>query len=154
MLEHIDDDKGLLAHLGQKIIKKGGLLMITVPAHGLLYSAFDKSVGHVRRYNKKALASLLETSGFKPVVFWSYGSVLFHLIANLSMGNTGRGPKKDLKTDLFESTKKSALREFSPVMKMFVSKVNILHRIFLILDLLFKNLDMGIEYCVLCEKQY
>ena len=49
VLEHIEDyEKEILkAH---NALKKGGYLLINVPAFQFLYSDFDKDVGHFRRY--------------------------------------------------------------------------------------------------------
>ena len=50
VLEHIDDDAGELrracAHLAPD-----GRLIVLAPAHQYLYSPFDASIGHYRRYN-------------------------------------------------------------------------------------------------------
>lgn len=147
VLEHMKDDKNALRHLHEKVVRPGGYIIITVPAHKCLYSRFDKSVGHFRRYGKRQLGSLLAGTGFSPMLFWSYGSVMFHIIANLSGGAKGGEGLSGNK----ERTDKSAIRQFSPLMRVFVSRVNVIHRLFFILDRLFRNFDAGIEYCVLCK---
>lgn len=55
VLEHIKDDQGELAKASEHL-KNGGRLIILVPAHQRLYSGFDKSIGHYRRYNLKVLS--------------------------------------------------------------------------------------------------
>ncbi len=61
VLEHVDkDEKALNESL--RVLKKGGRLIITVPAHKILYSDYDKSIGHKRRYNMADLFSLLSKS--------------------------------------------------------------------------------------------
>lgn len=64
LLEHIDDDEKLLLALYDKI-KVGGGLFIYVPARMELYSAFDKSIGHYRRYSKHELIAKVKRAGFK-----------------------------------------------------------------------------------------
>ena len=58
VLEHIENDheeiKKAVAHLNV-----GGKIIIHSPAHNFLYSPFDKSIGHFRRYNKKMLRNLI-----------------------------------------------------------------------------------------------
>ena len=49
VLEHIKDDKKEIKTALNKL-KKGGYLIILVPAHNKLYSKFDKAIGHFRRY--------------------------------------------------------------------------------------------------------
>lgn len=54
VLEHIERDKDEILRV-QRFLKNGGHIIILSPAHNFLYSPFDKSVGHFRRYNKKSL---------------------------------------------------------------------------------------------------
>lgn len=54
VLEHIEDDTSEILK-SQKLLKKNGLLIILVPSYPSLYSDFDKSVGHIKRYNRKDL---------------------------------------------------------------------------------------------------
>jgi hypothetical protein len=52
VLEHIENDSDELKRIATHLTP-GGLLFVLVPAHSLLFSSFDKSVGHFRRYDKK-----------------------------------------------------------------------------------------------------
>lgn len=54
VLEHIEDDKNELLRAAKKLRKNGHLIVLS-PAFQFLYSPFDKSIGHFRRYNKQAL---------------------------------------------------------------------------------------------------
>lgn len=54
VLEHIEDSKREVLEI-KKRLKPNGVLIILVPAYQFLYSKFDKSVGHYRRYNKNLL---------------------------------------------------------------------------------------------------
>lgn len=56
VLEHIENDKSELEKVA-KLLKKDGKIIVLSPAHNSLYSPFDKSVGHFRRYDKKNMAS-------------------------------------------------------------------------------------------------
>jgi len=58
VLEHIEDDALELSN-AYKHLNQGGLVVVLSPAHQFLFSPFDKSVGHFRRYNKKTLKKLL-----------------------------------------------------------------------------------------------
>ena len=64
VLEHIKDDSQFILQLN-KAISKNGILLITVPAYSWLFSDFDISIGHFRRYTKKSLTSLLVKNGFQ-----------------------------------------------------------------------------------------
>ncbi|WP_242919877.1 class I SAM-dependent methyltransferase [Pontibacter liquoris] len=56
VLEHIAQSKEELEKL-QRFVKPGGHLIILIPAYNFLFSEFDKSIGHYRRYNKRLLKS-------------------------------------------------------------------------------------------------
>lgn len=55
VIEHIENDVEELQRAVGFLKNPVGHLIILVPAHQYLYSAFDKAIGHFRRYNKKLL---------------------------------------------------------------------------------------------------
>ena len=57
VIEHIENDTKELER-ASSYVKPGGHLLILVPAHNYLFSNFDKSIGHFRRYNKKMLRNV------------------------------------------------------------------------------------------------
>lgn len=63
VLEHIDDDDAALGDL-RALLEPGGRLLIWVPAFQLLYSDFDRRIGHHRRYRREALCRQLARAGF------------------------------------------------------------------------------------------
>jgi ubiquinone/menaquinone biosynthesis C-methylase UbiE len=63
MLEHTDDDLAALAEL-RRVTSPGGLLLITVPAYGFLWSEHDEALKHRRRYTAYELRNKLTVSGF------------------------------------------------------------------------------------------
>jgi len=63
VLEHIQDDRAELKHIHTSL-KEKGVLFIFVPSLSFLYSDFDKTVGHYRRYHKKPLVNLVTQAGF------------------------------------------------------------------------------------------
>ena len=58
VLEHIEDDRAELLKI-QPYLVKGGKVIIVAPAHQMLYTEFDRKIGHFRRYNKKMLLSAI-----------------------------------------------------------------------------------------------
>ena len=56
VLEHIADDHAELAR-ASCILRNGGRIAVLAPAHQWLYAPFDRTIGHVRRYNKVALSA-------------------------------------------------------------------------------------------------
>jgi SAM-dependent methyltransferase len=59
VLEHFEDDAGVLALLARSVVP-GGTIVVWVPGYQSLFSDFDRGVGHVRRYTP---ASLRDASG-------------------------------------------------------------------------------------------
>jgi 2-polyprenyl-3-methyl-5-hydroxy-6-metoxy-1,4-benzoquinol methylase len=57
VLEHIEDDRAEV-HAAVGRLRPGGSLVVLSPAHPFLYSAFDKSIGHYRRYTRHMLREL------------------------------------------------------------------------------------------------
>lgn len=70
VLEHIERDDQFLDK-AYSILKPGGLVFITVPALPILYSDFDREVGHFRRYTLTALEEKLRQVGFN-ITYKSY----------------------------------------------------------------------------------
>jgi protein-L-isoaspartate O-methyltransferase len=56
VLEHIEQDKEELARAAN-LLKKGGRLIVLSPAHQWLFTAFDQSIGHFRRYDRASLVA-------------------------------------------------------------------------------------------------
>ena len=63
VLEHIEEDLQELINARQALAK-GGKLMIFVPALPWLYSEFDKSIGHFRRYTRNGLNDIVSKAGY------------------------------------------------------------------------------------------
>lgn len=63
VLEHIEDDNRTLRDIAD-VLKPGGRVIIWVPALPLLYSEFDRSIGHFRRYRKSELRQQLAGAGY------------------------------------------------------------------------------------------
>lgn len=68
--EHIKYDQKAIAGLAGRL-KRGGRMVIFVPAIKMLYGEWDKSIFHFRRYSYKELKNKVVNSGMK-VVYWKY----------------------------------------------------------------------------------
>ncbi|MDH4147327.1 MAG: class I SAM-dependent methyltransferase, partial [Acidimicrobiia bacterium] len=64
VLEHIPDDVAALRLMGERL-PNGGHIVLYVPAMAMLYSAFDASIGHYRRYTKRSLLGACAAAGLR-----------------------------------------------------------------------------------------
>ena len=76
VIEHIDDDVAALASIAKRL-KRGGRLVITVPAHQWMWSAHDVVNHHQRRYSKRSLRALVDGSPLKLERIGYLNSLLF-----------------------------------------------------------------------------
>ena len=74
VLEHIEDDDVFLDRL-RRVLRSGGLLYLTVPAHQSLWSASDVDAHHFRRYSLPALGARLA-----PVFDLLYATYFFQVL--------------------------------------------------------------------------
>ncbi len=58
VLEHIDQDQ-VQVQMAARLVRPGGHIVVLSPAHQWLFSEFDKSIGHRRRYTKSSLRHLM-----------------------------------------------------------------------------------------------
>lgn len=65
VLEHIEDDDGVLRELRDRVLRPGGRVVLWVPAFWLLYSDFDRKIGHYRRYTRPRLRAQLAAAGYE-----------------------------------------------------------------------------------------
>lgn len=63
VLEHLEDDLAAAGEM-REVLRPGGLLLATVPAHPFLWSGHDEALGHRRRYRRRTLLALLDRAGF------------------------------------------------------------------------------------------
>jgi len=73
VLEHLENDVDVLREW-ERILKKNGRLIITVPAFKFLWSSHDEVCHHYRRYSKSALIHLLKKADFSVdrISFWNF----------------------------------------------------------------------------------
>ena len=64
VMEHVEDDAGEL-RMAWEALPAGGHVCIYVPALPALFSAFDRAVGHHRRYTRATLRERLLGAGFE-----------------------------------------------------------------------------------------
>jgi glycosyltransferase involved in cell wall biosynthesis len=107
VLEHIADDKGVLADWVERL-RPGGHVLVSVPAEPDRYGPFDKLVGHFRRYAVDDLAGLFESAGLEVVSIDHYGFPLGNVLeAGRNLIGKRRLAKSTTTKDLAERTASS-----------------------------------------------
>lgn len=80
VLEHIDDDRGALVEAA-RVLRPGGVIAVSVPAHPSWFGPSDEWAGHARRYTRRGLedaiaSASLELEHVRP---WGFPvSALYH----------------------------------------------------------------------------
>ena len=81
VLEHVDEPGALLEL--SRVLRPGGILFLSVPAHGFLWSPRDDRAGHLRRYSRASLRAVLVTAGYEVTELFGFQFLLLPaLIAN------------------------------------------------------------------------
>ena len=80
VIEHIDDDVAAAA-AAARLVRPGGVMIVTVPALPALWSSWDAIHGHKRRYTKGSLAAVLSTTGLTAELISYYNTLLFPFAA-------------------------------------------------------------------------
>ena len=78
VIEHIDDDQAAIASIATRL-KPSGRFVMTVPAHQWMWSAHDVVNHHRRRYSKRRLKLLIESSPLKLERIGYFNCLLFPL---------------------------------------------------------------------------
>jgi SAM-dependent methyltransferase len=64
VLEHIADDQGAVAEI-RRVLRPGGVVVVTVPAMMSLWGYWDEALHHHRRYDARGLRALFPTEAWE-----------------------------------------------------------------------------------------
>lgn len=76
VLEHVPDDAAVVRGFA-RLLKPGGLAVITVPASRALWSEWDEALHHFRRYDRAQLRALFPSADWE-IVHANYTNVLVY----------------------------------------------------------------------------
>jgi 2-polyprenyl-3-methyl-5-hydroxy-6-metoxy-1,4-benzoquinol methylase len=74
VLEHVPDDRAVVRGF-HRLLKSGGLAVVTVPASMALWSDWDEALHHFRRYDRAQLTALFPVDAWE-IVHVNYTNVL------------------------------------------------------------------------------
>lgn len=80
VLEHVEDEQRVLGEV-RRVLRPGGLTVLSVPAYDWLYAHHDRGETRVRRYTRARLRRALEAADLKVERVTHANVVLFPLIA-------------------------------------------------------------------------
>jgi SAM-dependent methyltransferase len=86
VLEHVDDDRGLLRHYAAKVPSAAHFL-VTVPAFGFLWSGHDVFLEHKRRYRLGEIETAMREAGLRVVRGSYYFGLVFPLAAAVRLAS-------------------------------------------------------------------
>ena len=78
VLEHVEHDAESLNTI-KALLKKDGVLLLTLPAYQWLFGKHDRILHHYRRYNMKGICDLLDNAGFSVWYATYFNFLLFPL---------------------------------------------------------------------------
>jgi SAM-dependent methyltransferase len=80
VLEHVDDDVGLLRDVGSRTGPEARFI-VSVPAFSWLWSGHDEFLGHRRRYTHEGLRRVLAAAGLRPLAGFYMFAAIFPAVA-------------------------------------------------------------------------
>jgi len=90
VLEHVEDDRGLLA-AQLSTLRSGGLALLTVPADMRLWSPHDVSLGHHRRYDAASFRALWRDAPVEDLMLSHFNTRLYPAIRAVRLVGRLRG---------------------------------------------------------------
>ncbi len=97
VLEHVDDDRGLVRHYAGKV-PSGAHFLVTVPAFSFLWSGHDVFLEHKRRYRLPEIEAALRDAGLEIVRGAYYFGLVFPLAAAVRLADRNTTePRSSLK---------------------------------------------------------
>ncbi len=101
VIEHNEEDVAMLREI-YRVLKPGGLVLITVPALQWLWSHNDVLNAHVRRYTAGGMRERFQAAGFAPLRITYNNFFVFPLAAALILSRRGQEDAAELQSHYFD----------------------------------------------------
>ena len=98
VVEHLSDDLRVFRSLN-RMLKPGGTLLLTVPAHQSLWSYFDEASHHCRRYEPDDLRRKLNQTGFEIEFLSQFMATIYPLLWIIRRFQSRRRTQNSAPTD-------------------------------------------------------
>ena len=125
VLEHVPDDAAAIAEL-RRLLKPGGLLLITVPALPSLWGAQDTVSSHLRRDTRASLAAAFARAGIAAPRMTYFNTLLFPVVAAVRWTRRALGLAERLRTD-FDDNAPGAVNDV--LMRLFAAERHVIRHV-------------------------
>ncbi|NWF51827.1 MAG: methyltransferase domain-containing protein [Nitrospirae bacterium] len=102
VIEHFQDDISILKE-AYRVVRRGGIVTVTVPAREELWSWFDETSLHKRRYTKENLKQIFLKSNLKPLLS-EYIFMLLYPFMKYTRGNERKKGANPFKINRLSNT--------------------------------------------------
>jgi SAM-dependent methyltransferase len=99
VIEHVPDDVAALVEL-RRVCRRGGWLLVTVPAYQALWSRHDEANHHYRRYSRRSLIRAAGAAGWTVTRVTAFNSVLLAPAAAVRLAQRRLGTHNGYTSDL------------------------------------------------------
>lgn len=140
VLEHIEDDLGSLREI-KRVLKKGGVAILLVPAHPRLWSTRDINLHHIRRYQVRELEDKCKLVGFKLLSSKNVDFALYFLFYMICLLASERNGIPQFKIDIATASTNKFINE---IIFAYESMENILQK--------FITFPVGLSIAVVAQK--
>lgn len=154
VLEHIENDTKALKDW-TSCLRKGGVILISVPAHMNWFDKSDELMGHIRRYEKEELYKIMAESGYESIRILNYGFPLINFtlkIINMIYKLSPRSFDEYKNISLEQKTMLSGFKTPNIIRKFSFLFNGFILFPFILLQKIFFNRDWGVAYVAYGKK--